>query len=145
MGVVVDFSGENDRAMTAMGDFSLRPGGVPGAEVADKVGDDIQGHSASADSAASHADGSIGQSGEGAAMDEAGKIRMHITRDGHVELRPAAAHFVDEDAAVLDELIAAEDILNDSEAFFWYQGISASSQMFWNFSSAPAINMVATA
>ena len=145
MGVVVDFSGENDRSMAAMGDFSLRPGGVPGAEVADKVGDNVQRHSARTDGAAGHAYGGIGQSGEGAAMDEAGKIRMHITQDGHVELRPAAAHFVDEDAAMLDELIAAEDILNDSEAFFWYQGISASSQMFWNFSSVPAMNMVATA
>ena len=48
-------------------------------------------------------------------MDEAGEVRMHIAGDGHVELRPAAAYFVDENAAVFDKLIAAEDVLDDGE------------------------------
>ena len=84
-------------------------------EVADEVGDNVQRHSARTDGAAGHAYGGIGQGGEGAAVDEAGEIRMHIAGDGHVELRPAAAYFVDENAAVFDKLIAAEDVLDDGE------------------------------
>ena len=119
--VVVDFRDEHDGLSAPVEHFRLRPGGLAGPNILDEVGGDVQRNRFRADGAAGDADGSVRQRRERAAVGEPGQIDMDVGVDGHVELRPAAADLVDDDAAVDDVAVRAEDFLYDGKAFFLIQ------------------------
>ena len=124
MMVVVDFRYEDDGLPAPVEDFRLRPGGFPCPDVFDEVGGDVQRDRFRADGTADDADGGVRQCGEGAAVGEAGQVDMDVGVDGHVELRPAAAHLVDDNAAMDDVAVRAEDFLYYGKAVLFVQGNS---------------------
>ena len=117
--VVVELRVQDDGFSAPVQDVGFRPCRFPCADIFYEIGGDVQCDGCSADGAASHADGGIGQRRESASVGEAGQVDMDVRVDGHVEFRPAAADLVDDDAAMDDVAVRAEDFLYDFEAFFF--------------------------
>lgn len=107
------------------------PCGMSRLEVGYEIRCDVQGDCPRAYRAAGNSYSGVGQGVQGAAVNVAREVRMDVAFDIHVQMRNAAFHIINYDAAVLHEFVRAENVLYYAKAGFFIQGSCSLHPRCW--------------